>query len=256
MQELKVVIPVYKPQLADFEKAALENNLALLQGYPICFLVPEKVDMRPLTAQYPQVEVISVSDNWLGSKRGIQGYNEMMMAEAFYSIFADYKYILICHVDAWLFSNDLQRWIESDYDHVAAPWPTRKRYKHFPLKQYLWLKMRLKPKKKIIHCQMFDRIGNGGFSLRKVEVFRKACVDFADVIAYYNQCTDVLHNEDLFWALEVPLRLPTIEEALTFSFDLKPELCYRLNHNNLPMACHGFNKPQRIAFWQQFIPCI
>lgn len=49
---------------------------------------------------------------------------------------------------------------------------------------------------------MFGKIGNGGLSLRRVETFRKACVDYADTIAYYNSQSGALYNEDLFWALE------------------------------------------------------
>ena len=87
-----------------------------------------------------------------------QGYNEMMMSEKFYELFSDYEYILICHVDAWLFRNELVEWCRKGYDHVAAPWPMRPRYGRFPLKQYLKLKLWLKPKRKIIHCQMLERL--------------------------------------------------------------------------------------------------
>lgn len=250
---LKVIIPIYKPQLKDYERAALENNLRLLEGFPVTFLKPEHTDMTELHEQYPAVGMQSVSDEWLGTKKGIQGYNEMMMSEKFYELFSDYEYILICHVDAWLFRNELVEWCRKGYDHVAAPWPMRPRYRRFPLKQYLKLKLWLKPKRKIIHCQMFGKIGNGGLSLRRVETFRKACVDYADTIAYYNSQSGALYNEDLFWALEPSLKLPSVEEALKFSFDLKPELSYELNHQQLPMACHGFNKPVRIKFWRQFI---
>lgn len=256
MKQLKVVIPVYQSELKEYERAALNNNLKLLEGFPVAFVKPQHTDLSSLTNDYPQVEVINVSDDWLGTKRGIQGYNEMMMSETFYALFSDYEYIFICHVDAWLFRNDLAAWCAKNYDLVAAPWPTRPRYKRFPLRQYLQLKLWLKPKHKILHCQMFDRIGNGGLCLRKVATFRQACVDYKAVIDYYNNQSDALHNEDLFWALEPNLSVPTVEEALTFSFDLKPELSYKMNNYQLPMACHGFNKPPRIAFWRKFIPCL
>ncbi len=255
MQKLvKVVIPIYRSALKNYERAALDNNLRLLKDFPITFLKPEGVDMRALKEAYPQVSMTNVSDEWLGTKRGIQGYNEMMMSEKFYDLFSDYEYIFICHIDAWLFRNELEMWCQKGYDHVAAPWPMRPRYGRFPLKQYLRLKLWLKPKRKIIHCQMFGRIGNGGLSLRRVKVFRQACIDFTETIAYYNSQSGALYNEDLFWALEPKLHLPSVEEALKFSFDLKPELSYALNHHELPMACHGFNKPVRIKFWRQFIP--
>lgn len=254
--KIQVVIPVYNPVLKDDEKAALDHNLSLLQGYPVVFVQPDNVDMSALNAQYPNVGIVEVGSNWLGTAKGIQGYNHMMMSESFYSLFKEYTYIFICHVDAWLFHNDLAAWCDKDFDLVAAPWPTRPRYTRFPLKQYLQLKRWLKPKGKILHCEMFGRIGNGGLCLRKVETFQKACVKHAAEIAFYNSKTDALHNEDLFWALVPKLKVPSVEEALTFSFDLKPELCYQLNGYRLPMACHGFNKPVRQAFWKQFIPAL
>ncbi len=253
---VKVVIPLYNPKLESFEKEALEHNLALLKGLPVIFVQPDDVNMEPLNAQYPDVDVMTVSSDWLGTRRGIQGYNEMMMSKDFYSLFTDCEYIFICHVDAWLFKNDLDAWCRKGYDLVAAPWPTRPRYERFPLKQYLQLKLWMKPKEKILHCEMFGRIGNGGLCLRRVQAFKEACEDYADEIRYFNNQEDALHNEDLFWALVPRLNVPSVEEALTFSFDLKPELCYQLNQQRLPMACHGFNKPVRTDFWKRFIPII
>lgn len=250
------IIPIYRlPN--DVEAAALQNNLRLLKGMPIVFLRPEGLDISPLLAQYPQVGEKAVSDEWLGTKCGIAGYNRMMMSAEFYDLFADYDYLFICHVDAWIFRNELASWCERGYDHVAAPWPTRPRYTRFPLKQYLWLKLRLKSTGKVLHCQMFGRIGNGGLSLRRVNAFREASVRYKAEADRFLAKDHPLYNEDLFWAL-VPteLRLPTVAEALTFSFDLKPALCYEQNGRQLPMACHGFNKPGRTAFWQQFIPII
>lgn len=132
-QLVKIIIPFYKEELKDWENAALTNNIKKLAGYPIVFLAPEGLNIERYTQTYPQVEIIRVSTNWLGTQRGIAGYNEMMMSEAFYQLFADSEYILICHTDAWIFSDQLQQWCQKGYDLIAAPWPTRPRYKHFPM---------------------------------------------------------------------------------------------------------------------------
>lgn len=248
-----VVIPIYRlPN--ELEAAALQNNMKVLAAYPVVFLKPEGLDIAPLLKQYPQAGEVAVSDEWLGTKCGIAGYNRMMMSAEFYDLFSDYDYLFICHVDAWMFRDELASWCRRGYDHVAAPWPTRPRYTRFPLKQYLQLKLWLKPRGKVLHCQMFGRIGNGGLSLRRVRAFRDACVKYKDEAERFLAKNHALYNEDLFWAL-VPteLQLPTVKEALTFSFDLKPWLCYEQNHRQLPMACHGFNKPERTAFWQSHI---
>lgn len=252
---VRIVIPVYRSELKPFEQAALSNNMEKLGHYPVVFLKPDGVDLSPLLEQYPQADVLSVSDDWLGTRRGIQGYNDMMMSRRFYDMFADYEYIMICHVDAWIFRDEVADWCRRGYDLVAAPWPMKPRYGRFPLKQYLWLKRVLKPHRWILHSQMFNRIGNGGLCLRRVQAFADACDRYADDIDYFNSRTDDLHNEDLFWAL-VPkeFHYPDVKTALTFAFDLKPRLSYVMNHRQLPMGCHGFDKKSRRAFWQQFIP--
>lgn len=250
-----IIIPIYKEILRDDEAVALEHNLNVLKKYPIIFLKPKGVNTDILKKKYPQVGEVEVSQEWLGTKRGIAGYNEMMMSADFYNLFINYEFLLICQTDVWVFRDDLQTWCNKGIDHVAAPWPNRPLYKHFPFKQYLQLKVLLKPSHKILHCQMFDRIGNGGFCLRRVKVFRDLCLKYAKEIEFYNSQTDPLHNEDIFWAL-VPkeLKLPTIKEATAFSFDRKLQLCYKINNNQLPMAAHGYNRKHRIVFWQQFMP--
>lgn len=104
---VKVIIPFYKETLKDWEKAALANNMEKLSNYPVVFLKPEGLNISAYEQAYPQAETISVSTDWLGTKRGIAGYNEMMMSEAFYQLFSDCEYILICHTDAWIFRDDL-----------------------------------------------------------------------------------------------------------------------------------------------------
>lgn len=143
-------------------------------------------------------------------------------------------------------------------DLIAAPWPTRPRYKHFPMKQFIQLKKWLfTSPNKISRMQMYDKIGNGGLCLRKVSAFSQACRQYAKEIQYFNSQPDSMHNEDIFWAL-IPTNFnyPTVETALQFAFDLKPRVCYQLNHQQLPMGCHGFTHNSRIKFWEQFIPCI
>ncbi len=255
---VKVIVPFYKDTLNQWESEALANNMCVLAAYPVVFLKPEGLDLSAIARRYPRAEVMSVSDDWLGTRRGIAGYNEMMMSADFYALFADTEYILICHTDAWLFRDELAEWCHAGYDHVAAPWPLRPRYQHFPLKQWLALKHRFcTPVHGISRLQMYGRIGNGGLSLRRVSAFREACVRHAAEIDGFNRLTDTMHNEDIFWAL-VPteLKVPAVEEALRFAFDLKPRVCWRLNGRQLPMGCHGYRHKSRVGFWRKFIPGI
>lgn len=253
---VKVIIPIYQGELREWERITLDNTMKVLSAHPIVFLKPEDLDLSVLSAQYPQAEVMSVTTDWLGTRNGIAGYNQMTLSKAFYDLFDDSEYILICHLDAWIFRDELLQWCDKGYDLIAAPWPMRPRYTYFPLKQLLWLRKHLFARNKIVRSQMFGRIGNGGLCLRKVASFSVACERYAKDIAYFlSKKGEDLYNEDLFWAL-VPkeFRYPAVETALQFAFDLKPRLCYKLNNECLPMGCHGFHHRRRLEFWRQFLP--
>lgn len=74
---VKIIIPFYKETLKDWEKAALANNMEKLSNYPVVFLKPEGLNISSYEQACPQAETISVSTDWLGTKRGIAGYNEL-----------------------------------------------------------------------------------------------------------------------------------------------------------------------------------
>lgn len=254
MSLVKIVIPLYKETLSAQEKQALANNVNILSAYPITFLKPEGTDVSVVTSGYPQAEMLEVSAEWLGRKRGIAGYNEMMMSKEFYDMFSDYEYILICQTDVWIFRDELMRWCERGYDIVAAPWPTRPRYRHFPLKQLFSLRKAICPNSKSVQRQeKCGKVGNGGLSLRRIASFQAACLRYSDEIEHFMR---IKENEDIFWAF-VPedFNYPSEKAALEFSFDNKPALCYRLNGKRLPMGCHGYMHKSRLEFWRRFIDC-
>lgn len=245
-----VVIPIYR-KLHKWEEVALRHNLSVLDKYKSFLVYPEGFYAGTLHEEYPQLGLIKVSDGWLGSKNGIQGYNAMMLSERFYALFEAYDYMLICHVDAWIFRDDLALWCQKGYDLVAAPWPTRPFYRTLVGKLWLRIKLFFKPKDEIYHCQLFGKVGNGGLSLRRISAFREACRTYADKLNYYrNKYRD---NEDVLWAVVPSFKVPSEKAALGFAFDNKPSICFRLNGDTLPMGCHGFNHKNRYKFWKRYI---
>lgn len=253
---VKIVIPIYHDRLDDYERISLSNNLKILgagERYPVVFLLPEGIAAPPETDGYP---VIRVSDEWLGCRNGIAGYNRMMMSGEFYDMFTDCDYILICQTDVWIFRDELGEWCDKGFDYVGAPWPKRAVYDTLPLRLWLGARKALCGRNgRILRQDCFNRIGNGGLSLRKVESHRRVCRSYADRIAEFNRHSDHLHNEDVFWAI-IPdrFRYPTVEEALGFSFDVKPDYCYRLAGGKLPFGCHGWYKKRLREFWKAFLP--
>ena len=199
-------------------------------NFLIELLVPEGMDRTEIEREFPSLHVRSVSDEWLGRKNGIAGYNRMMLSAEFYETYRAYEYILICHADAWVFRNDLSAWCRRGFDCVAAPWVRRGIYDLPLLKQYLRYRLRRSMESgRLIRQSLYGKVGNGGFSLRRVERFREACEKYRTEIERF--CADDTHlgNEDVFWAV-VPedFRYPTEREALRFAFDTNPRYCYRL----------------------------
>ena len=219
-KEVVVVVPVYRPELTVWERASLRQTVGVLQeNYPVELLVPCGMDCSAIRREFSGLPVREVSDEWLGRKNGIAGYNRMMLSAGFYELFHDYEYLPI-------------------------------------LKQYLrWRLRRAERAGRMIRQSLYGKIGNGGLSLRRVESFRAACEKYGDEIERFCSMGNHLGNEDVFWAV-VPegFRYPSQEEALRFAFDTNPRYCYRLCGSRLPMGCHSWSKPRMWRFWQQIIP--
>lgn len=254
---VKVVVPIYSAVLSDKEAKSLARTMLMLGGrYPVVFLAPEGLDIDALTTEYRPTEVVRVGEEWLGRTNGIAGYNRMCLSREFYDLFADCEYILICQTDVWIFRDELSEWCSFGYDYVGAPWVKRKIYDRPVIRHYLKLRKVLFGRNplKLLRQDGFDRIGNGGLSLRRVDSFRRACEEYKDAIEYFKAHSGTRFNEDWFWALfPKGFKYPPVEEALKFSFDVKPDFCYELAGRCLPFGCHGWYKKRMYGFWKPII---
>ena len=88
-------------------------------NFLIELLVPEGMDRTEIEREFPSLPVRSVSDEWLGRKNGIAGYNRMMLSAEFYETYRAYEYILICHADAWVFRKTCRHGAAA----VSTAWP-------------------------------------------------------------------------------------------------------------------------------------
>lgn len=255
-ESVRILVPVYRPTLTGQECASLEQTLRVLGRYPTEVLCPEGMDVSFFEERFPGLTLRPVSDEWLGTKNGIAGYNRMMMSRSFYELFSDAEYILICHTDAWIFGDELETWCRKGYDCVAAPWIRRPIYELPLVKHYMeWRSRSAERQDRPTRQILYGRIGNGGLSLRRVEAFREACDRYAAVIDRYLSEPHHLFNEDVFWAT-VPqeFRYPSADEALRFAFDTHPAYCYRRCGKRLPFGCHSWTKPRMYRFWRHIIP--
>lgn len=250
--KVKIIVPLYRGQLSDEEQQSLHQTIKVLARYPIVFIAPEGVNITPVTDLFSGHEVLRVSDEWLGTKNGIAGYNRMMMSRAFYELFADTESLLICQTDVWIFRDELDAWCKRGYDYIGAPHLKLPVYHLWPLRAYLAL--RRKMVKGVLRQDLMGRAYNGGLSLRRTASFIRACEAYRDEAEQFLSHDHHLYNEDVFWSL-VPEEFiyPNQSEALLFAFDVKPEYCYELTKKHLPFGCHGWFKPSVRKFWQSVI---
>lgn len=236
------------------EQASILQTLKVLKRYPIIILHPQSLDI-PASMFPPNVDKFAVSEEWLGTRNGIAGYNNMMMSYEFYQLFSDTKYILICHTDAWIFRDELAQWCNMNFDCIAAPWVERPIYRFPIIKQYMqWISTKKKREGKFCRQSLYGKIGNGGLSLRKVQTFKEACITYQKEIKKFNLHNEHCFNEDVFWAT-VPsnFHYPSEKIALKFSFDRHPSYCLKQNAGQLPFGCHSWSKPRMYTFWKRII---
>lgn len=253
LKEVTIVIPIYKLSLSQYEIASIKRCFDILGHHPIVFAKPTSLTIPNGFLGIEKVETISFSDSFF---RSIPAYNRLMLSEEFYKEFIDSKYILIHQTDAFIFSDTLSAWCSKDYDYIGAPWLLKPIYRFPPFRLLSALKSMVFRRFNLPDRSITDnKVGNGGLSLRKVDPFLQITrIDqeyIDDLLAARRHHT---RNEDVFWGITAPARhknfvVPRWEEALKFSFDKYPSLCYKLNNKELPFGCHAWFSLRMKKFW-------
>jgi hypothetical protein len=237
-----VLIPVYRPRPTASERFSIARTAAVLAGHPLLLVAPESLDVSPYLSIFPELRTVRFPDPYF---RGIPGYNRLLLAPFFYEKFSAYEYVLICQTDVYVFRDDLNDWMQKNYDYIGAPWietpPSTKRWSPFNFSRL-----------------MTGQVGNGGFSLRKVSSHLANARRWA---CWVNLISGEYHtklHEDFFWSLLVPrfdqsFRIPPLREALGFAFEYQPAKCFALHGDQLPFAVHAWEKYDP-AFWAAHIP--
>ena len=253
--KVKVIIPVYKSALSETERISLERCFSVLNRYEKVFVKPESLDISSWTSFVPGYSfgIESFEDRFF---QGVAGYNRLMMSPVFYKRFLETEYILICQLDAFIFDDRLEYWSSLGYDYIGAPWMKKKKYDAFYYRIFSGFRNFFRSLTRAKNYDLWNKVGNGGFSLRKVMPHYKAVCEMGPLIAeYLKREGKSRYNEDVFWSMEVPewnknFKIPGWQEALDFAFDINPEECYAYS-KKLPFAVHGWDK--RKNFYRPFI---
>lgn len=246
MKHISVVIPTHRAIPEEKEIISLQQCLKVLNGYPITFVVPTHLD----TTWYEdycrgQAPVFIERFQWSGHRE----HSLLLLSSDFYKRFLQYQFILIYHLDAFIFENKLEEWCNKDYDYVGSvvfnplwqrdsPW-------------YL----------KAVGLGFPEYMANGGFSLRKPVSFYKNAVRFKRLIHFLSNRREHFF-EDIFWSYRVRqlnpfFRMPSREEAVRFGIEYhgyfqEPLPEGVVQGNKTPMGCHGWIQ-YHPDFWKPYI---
>ena len=260
-----VVVPLSnRVELTSEEEISLRHLLHFLGKYDKYVIMP-----RSLRADFPEFGIKRFNNEFFGSAAA---HSKLLLSPIFYKSFSDYKYILIYHLDSLVFSDQLTQWCERDFDFIGPPWIKHEEapYTGFP--------------------RFEGKVGNGGFSLRKIRSFLKVIYSqeyfiepseywkfYASkpkFIQYLNFPKKILKrftmfnnarlelskyrdNEEAFWANRAThyypeFKIPSVNTALRFGFECVPRYCFEKNNNTLPFGCHAWQKYDR-EFWEPYL---
>jgi hypothetical protein len=150
MNEISLLIPIYKRNLNYYESVSVHRTVKLFRNRAdIILFGPESINIGDINCEI-KVDFSEIS-KFVGFKseffKSKKTYNSLLLNLDFYEKFRKYEYLLIAQADSFIFGGDLKRWCREGFDYVGAPW---------------W-KDSQNPNLGLWH------VGNGGFSLRKVE---------------------------------------------------------------------------------------
>jgi hypothetical protein len=261
-----VVVPLTdRPELTPDEQISFRHLQHFLGEYDRYGVAP-----RGLRVTLPFTAVRAFNPEWFGSA---VAYRKLVLSREFWESFSDYEFILVYQLDALVFSSDLDRWCNLELDYIGAPW----------LKSMF--------NRELDTAAGFDRVGNSGFSLRRVSSHLKVLnsdrystdpdanwerrfgrralpVRLANLprkhllrLRTFNNVTrevaNIRMNADFFWSNRArwfypDFRVAPVDVGLAFAFEVEPRYCFEQNGQRMPFGCHAWPKYDR-KFWEPYL---
>lgn len=257
-----VVVPLYESNPDQWQRLSFEQCCRILGGHPICIATNKEVDIRQYQKIASQFGLKILREDFESSYfASIAGYNRLMLDKHFYQRFAEYEYMLVYQLDAWVFRDELDDWCNKGYDYIGAPWIEKDENGNIEL----------------------AGVGNGGFSLRRIQHFidvlshrgpvrsgkqlhlkpsiKNKVYKFFYSLGYQNNLSyykkDETIFEDIFLSIflaDTKLRAltPDAETACHFAFEQAPSYLYSKT-KQLPFGCHAWQKYEYDSFWKEHI---
>jgi len=267
-RQVAIMVPLPSPDLSEDDEISLRHLRKHLGGYEKHLLVPKGMEVN-----MEGFSLLELDRRHFGSAAN---HNRMLYRTDFWENFADFEYVLMYHLDALVFSDQLQEWCERGLDYIGSPF--------LQCADAPWVRV--------------ERVGNGGFALyrvssvlkvlwsryaddpsrwyqdhfwRQIEFQRKVLKPVRDAVPGWlkGRATAQLrgklqkldHTEvnergnDLFWSDQAKRYFPefkvaSLEDGLAFSFEMEPRRCFERTGGRMPFGCHAFGRYDR-AFWEE-----
>jgi hypothetical protein len=263
VSECCIVVPIHRWPLDRIETDALRRIQRHVGTFDLVLLAPEGLQVA-----WNGARVIELPHAHFASR---DSYSRLLLSEPFYRALEAWTWCLIAQPDAIVLGSDLGVWLDADLHYVGAP----------------WLRTRGVP------SSGFGRVGNGGFSLRRVDrflavlrgetqtaslldllrgdaapdlvslpllerLFRSLELARAAKRGIGSYTREYTLNEDRFWSdratvFDRHFKVASVEEGLRFSFEEAPRLAYEMNGRRLPFGAHAWQLYDR-DFWYEMVP--
>jgi len=249
-KQVTVLIPIYQEIPSELEKISLAQTLKVLHKHPITFQAQEDLNIKWYEDFCEgKAEVSFERFKW----KGFQQYTYLMISPEFYQRFLDYEYILICHLDAFVFRDELQKWCELDYDYIGSV-----------IYNKVWAS--LSPRSgKFLGLARPEYFGNGGFALKKVAGFHNLTTTFhfrIKLYLWYRKIRKKFFQDDIFLSQLFPkliadFKIPPKSIAQQFGaafeiWDDRKLPFTKDDSTSLPFGIHGwFN--HNFEYWKSCI---
>ncbi|HVW14269.1 MAG TPA: DUF5672 family protein [Mucilaginibacter sp.] len=244
-----IIIPFYRSTVSDYEKIALQQCGKVLHAHTKIAIKPAGLTLPDEAKLVNFSETVTFDDDYF---KGVEGYNRLMLSSEFYGRFLDYEYILVYQMDCFVFKDELNYWCTQNWDYIGAPWIKKTYHKNalelafLKIKRYFATTFNKTEADIPNQYRLENKVGNGGFSLRRVEKFYNICILMKPVIDSYLSQAIHWYNEDVFWSIEVNqqqnvLNIPDYHAGLRFAFETPPLKNSLLNEKNIPFGCHDWD---------------
>lgn len=269
-KRVAIMVPLISASLNEDEAISMRHLREFLDGYDKFLLVPEGLEVR-----MEGFDTLPLDQRHFGSAAN---HNRMLYRTDFWEKFGDYEYVLMYHLDALVFSDQLEEWCDRGLDFIGAPF--------LRCAESPWVKE--------------ERVGNGGFALYRVpsvlkvlwsryigdpskfwedrfwrerETVRSVLRPLRAAVPSWlkggatsglrSQLKKIDRTEvnergnDLFWSDEAKRHWPefkvgSLEEGLAFAFETQPSVSLERMGGRLPFGCHAWGRYDR-GFWEKYL---